>query len=105
MNDLYTIEIEAALDRQKQEKELEEKRKRGMVETANFGDEEPETVPSEAFKFGGNGGNITDMRFIRFKIKSMTIEDGELFQTLVNDGFKFNAALPLPDVHSHSVKD
>jgi hypothetical protein len=30
--------------------------------------------------FGGRGGNISDMRYIRLKIKTLQIEDIELLQ-------------------------
>ena len=33
---------------------------------------------SDVTPFGGSGGNIMEMRFIRLKIKSMTIDDETL---------------------------
>lgn len=33
--------------------------------------------------FGGRGGNLSDMRFIRLKIKTLKIDDNELLQQLI----------------------
>ena len=30
--------------------------------------------------YGGNGGNLADMRFIRMKVKSLTVTDSEILQ-------------------------
>ena len=46
-----------------------------------------------------------DMKFVRFKIKSMTIDDDELCQEMINNSFSLTAALPLPDVYKKNIKD
>ncbi len=59
-----------------------------------------------AIQFGGNGGgaNLTDMKFIRMKIKSLVVEDGHTLQELhSNSKFSMSVALPLPDVYNQSL--
>jgi hypothetical protein len=46
-----------------------------------------------------------DMKFIRFKIKKLTIDDGDLCQTMVNHGFSLTSALPLPDIYKQTISD
>jgi hypothetical protein len=53
--------------------------------------------------FGGNGGNLSDMRFIRMKVKSMTISDSEILQQMIASGFSITASLPLADVYQKTV--
>ena len=39
-------------------------------------DDDRAEMDANQIQFGGNGGNLTDMRFIRMKIKSLVVEDG-----------------------------
>ena len=107
MDNLYEMEIEAALDNKSKvggsgEKAKTKKQDRHMVHDeeclSNDGEE-------QSIQFAGKGGNIMDMKFIRFKIKRMSIDDGDLCQQLINNGFSLTAALPLPDVYKKSIND
>lgn len=40
-------------------------------------------MDANQIQFGGNGGNLTDMRFIRMKIKSLVIEDANVLQEVL----------------------
>ena len=82
MDNLYEMEIEAALDNKSKvggsgEKAKTKKQDRHMVHDeeclSNDGEE-------QGIQFAGKGGNIMDMKFIRFKIKRMSIDDGDLCQ-------------------------
>ena len=53
--------------------------------------------------FGGRGGNLADMRYIRLKIKTLKIEDNDLLQQLIQKGFALNVTLPLADVYQKTI--
>lgn len=53
--------------------------------------------------FGGNGGNLSDMRFIRMKVKSMSITDNEILQQMISQGFSITVSLPLADIYQKTV--
>lgn len=55
--------------------------------------------------YGGVGGNIRDMRFIRMKIKTLSIHDGQLLQQMIDEGFSLTVALPLADIYHGDVQD
>ena len=104
MDNLYEMEIEAALtnnlskDGKKGQNTRQDKH---MVHNEDcVSNDEDQGTP-----FGGKGGNIMDMKFARFKIKKMTIDDGDLNQTLINSGLSLTAALPLPDIYKKTVSD
>lgn len=54
--------------------------------------------------FGGRGGNLADMRFIRLKIKTLTIDDNSTVQSLISNGFALHVGLPLADIYNKSVQ-
>ena len=70
-------------------------------------DEDRQAPNVNSIQFGGNGGgaNLTDMKFIRMKIKSLVVEDGHTLQELHGGSSKFSmsVALPLPDVYNQSL--
>ena len=104
MDNLYEMEIEAALDNKQKsgEKTKTKHHDKHVVhdeECLSNSGEEP------GIPFAGKGGNIMDMKFIRFKIKRMSIDDGDLCQQLVNNGFSLTAALPLPDIYKRTIND
>jgi hypothetical protein len=33
--------------------------------------------------FGGHGGNLSDMRFIRMKVKALTVTDSDILQQMI----------------------
>jgi len=59
--------------------------------------------------FGGSkGGNLTDMRFIRMKVKSLVVEDGAVLKQLHSQmesphKFSLSLALPLPDIYNKRI--
>ena len=42
------------------------------------------SAPSNEIKYGGTGGNLTDMKFIRLKIKTLRITDEDLLRDLID---------------------
>ena len=52
--------------------------------------------------FGGHGGNLADMRYIRLKIKTLTIDDTDLLPQFMR-GFHLNVYLPLADVYQNTI--
>lgn len=67
-------------------------------------------MDANKIQFGGNGGNLTDMRFIRMKIKSLVVEDGRVLQELISQTealdkgkFSLTISLPLPDIYKKSI--
>ena len=110
MENLYNIEIEAGLDRDKPQGQSQANPSQHRV---TFLQDEDRLEPDVSqIQFGGNGGgsNLTDMRFIRMKIKSLVIEDGQILQELhgqteelSTSKFSLNVALPLPDIYNRCV--
>lgn len=49
--------------------------------------------------FGGNGGNLTDMKFIRLKVKSLSVTDSDILQQMTAQGFSITVSLPLADIY------
>lgn len=54
--------------------------------------------------FGGAGGNLTDMKYIRLKIKALQVHDVDTQQHLQH-GFQMNVTLPLPDIYQKCVSN
>lgn len=102
---LYALEVEAGLNKQG-DCSSDDETTGGFTRAANpnhvtFPHDANRVSDSGHIAHGGNGGNIRDMRFIRLKIKSLVIEDGNLLQELHSDekGFSLTCALPLPDIY------
>jgi len=53
--------------------------------------------------FGGNGGNLADMKYIRMKVKTLTVTDNEILQSMISQGFSITVALPLADIYQKTV--
>lgn len=57
--------------------------------------------------YGGKGGNISEMKYIRLKIKTLTVEDAELLTQMIEKvhgkGFALIVTLPLADVYQKTI--
>jgi len=49
--------------------------------------------------FGGNGGNLSEMRFIRLKVKTLNVTDSDILQQMTAQGFSITVSLPLADIY------
>ncbi len=67
------MEIEANL--KSQQEPLSETKQNTKPKT---NDEMASAVEDMSTNFGGRGGNLTDMRYIRLKIKTLKIDDNEV---------------------------
>lgn len=94
---IYNMEIEAGLQKYN-EPAVESKGKRPNTVT-----EMTSAVEDLNTAFGGNGGNLSDMRFIRMKVKSMSITDNEILQQMISQGFSITVSLPLADIYQKTV--
>ena len=106
MDNIYEMEIEAALAKN-MSKDGDKDKKGSKVNRHMVHDEDclSNSEQEQGTPFGGKGGNIMDMKFIRFKIKRMSIDDDDLCQQLIENGFSLTGALPLPDVYTKNIKD
>ena len=83
---LYALEVEAGLN--KQAESSDDETTGGFTRGPHhvtFPHDVNRVADSGHISHGGNGGNIRDMRFIRLKIKSLVVEDGNLLQELHSD--------------------
>lgn len=48
---------------------------------------------------------IKDMRFIRFKVKTLRIEDETLLHKIIDRGFNLSGKIPLPDPYQQIISD
>ena len=53
--------------------------------------------------FGGNGGNLSEMRFIRLKVKTLNVTDSDILQQMTAQGFSITVSLPLADIYQKTV--
>lgn len=74
-----------------------------------FGQDAPndqdQLAQQEKTLYGGEGGNIRDMKYIRMRIKTLRIEDQALLQKMLDNSFALTVALPLPDIYKNEVSD
>lgn len=82
MENLYEIEIEANLDRGRGRDSSQKRADSSQNRVTFAGDDERLDMDPSQIQFGGNGGNLTDMRFIRMKIKSLVVEDASTLQEI-----------------------
>ena len=108
MENLYSIEIDAALDRAKPKNLPQDQQAQHRVTFAQ--DDERQDPDTNQIMYAGQSANLTDMRFIRMKIKSLVVEDAEVLQELHgqmgelnNKKFALTINLPLPDVYNRCL--
>ncbi len=111
MDNLYSIEIDAGF--QKKDANAGLSRAGPSDNRVVFmQDESRPDIDASQIQFGGKGGNLTDMRFIRMKVKSLVVEDGGVLrelhgqtEALSDSKFSLTLALPLPDVYKRSISN
>ena len=80
MDNLYSIEIDANFLKKN---DSQENRANPSDNRVTFlQDDQRQDMNVNQIQFGGNGGNLTDMRFIRMKVKSLVVEDGTVLREL-----------------------
>lgn len=104
IDQLYELEIEEAIRNDAEAKQTIQTIP-GARSTHHNAGEILDMDQEEQIRFAGRGGNIKEMRFIRLKIKSMTIDDNQLLQKLVGNNFSLTVALPLADVYKNVIHD
>lgn len=98
LDSIYNMEIEANLQLPNDKEPVGPKKNKPQTN-----DEMESAVDDLGTNFGGRGGNLADMRFIRLKIKTLRIDDQELLQQLIQKGFSLNVTLPLADVYQKTI--
>ena len=79
MDHIYAMDIEANLRMPSE--------RRGATETVKpkprTNDEMASAVEDLSNNFGGRGGNLQDMKYIRLKIKTLRVDDSDTLQQLI----------------------
>lgn len=104
IDQLYELEIEEAIRNDAEARQTMQTFP-GARSTHHNAGEILDMNQEEQIRFAGRGGNIKEMRFIRLRIKSMTIDDNQLLQKLVGNNFSITVALPLADVYKNAIHD